>query len=146
MFAMVFVGQPDLFEMWTNFDRSTLWEVERKIGPLPDAWQLPNFNPSKFDLKLVDSNKSPDEQWEGFAEQYNGPWSPEEVRGFLGLIRRMLRVDPVLRPSIESVEMDKWFDDVRGEKRIEVNNEFVKGEAEVDKDSQANSIRSQVPY
>jgi len=111
MFLMVFKGK----QLFRYHHSCFLWEVEHKIGPLPDTWHI-NLNPNDYSHVPMNPNLTPDEFWGGLTEQYNGPWSDEEVRGFLRLIRRMLRIDPALRPSIESVEMDKWFDNVRDKK------------------------------
>ncbi|KAH8667361.1 kinase-like domain-containing protein [Tricladium varicosporioides] len=113
MFAFVFGKRVELFENACALPEHILWEVERKIGPLLSTWQLPVLETPKLTGGFLDSAMVPDVFWEGLLEIYHGVWDKEVVRRFLGLIRRMLKVDPVMRPSINEVLMDEWFDDVR---------------------------------
>jgi serine/threonine protein kinase len=114
MFTIAFGSEKPLFQN-TRWAKDFLWELVQKIGPLPDAWGLDDIllNPPTSAIGFKNPPKSPDEYWEERLNDYDGPWTPEITKGFLKLIRRMLCLDHTLRPSMESVLADEWFDDIR---------------------------------
>lgn len=105
MFQCVYGNRLKLFD-FPSISHIFLRDVKQKMGPFPPSWnvklppQTPETTPREFWGKVVYDN-------------YDGPWSEDELRGFVMLLRRMLRVDPKDRISIDKVVKDSWFDDVR---------------------------------
>ncbi len=84
-----------------------LEEVAKKIGPLPDSWQL-----MTLDSKPSTSPASVDQHWEEcLSKCYVFQQDIDAARACLSLIKRMLQVDPESRPSMELLCSDQWWVD-----------------------------------
>jgi hypothetical protein len=84
-----------------------LGEVVKKIGPLPDSWQL-----TTLDAGQSTSTASADQYWEECLSKCNAfQQDIRAARACFSLIRRMLQVDPDSRPSVELLCSDRWWED-----------------------------------
>ncbi|CAG8950121.1 hypothetical protein HYFRA_00008356 [Hymenoscyphus fraxineus] len=116
MFKFVFKEDYNLFDH-TQSPNFFLWEIERKIGPIPQRWHLGGRPVGGPPGSMLDG-MTPALFWMGLRDTYQfqhlyGPF--EWIDGFLALLRRMLVVDPRGRLNIDEVVADEWFDDVRDE-------------------------------
>ncbi|KAF4637383.1 hypothetical protein G7Y89_g687 [Cudoniella acicularis] len=110
MYKIAFKG-PDLFDYNPLSESETfLCEVEDKIGSLPKSWNLPNLKPRNPNYYRY---PYPELFWAGLSAKYRGSWSWREVEGFLGLVRKMLKVDPLERATIDEIVEDPWFKNVK---------------------------------
>ncbi|CAG8977242.1 hypothetical protein HYALB_00007938 [Hymenoscyphus albidus] len=116
MFKFVFKEDCNLFDH-TQSPNFFFWEIERKIGPIPQRWHLgrrPVGGPPGSMLEGM----TPAQFWMDLRDTYQlqHPYGLFQwIDGFLALLRRMLVVDPRSRITVDEVVADEWFDDVRDE-------------------------------
>lgn len=115
MFQFVMGDELKLFNL-SSSTYTFLWEIERKIGPIPESWDVGDLTPPPAHKAATAPDLTPMQFWKEVLFKYDGPWpriSERGLRGFMRLLKKMLRVDPENRLSIDEVLADTWFDDVR---------------------------------
>ena len=54
--------------------------------------------------------------WDSIVEKYNGEWNKQDLLDFLALVRKMTKIVPKQRLSIQDALDDCWWDDIRDAK------------------------------